>query len=330
MRINLSFSLCLSLLLSASCQKAENQAPVTLEREITDKEFSEIFVPQHRLALFASVKGNILDRPLTRAASEEVSLESLLDTTNIQTVTAQNLVYEQIPFRLDSVGHKASFSLSLDYSSELATIIKKYLIRLSEPGTGFTDLYVATLITEKSYSEAFPEFSFIDRPNYTGVVLFSDLYGNLLETHLYRNGLILSGLPTEEGETYLPENLCYVTVFENIPTKDGDNEILDPSVCIAYVGWINPAWCYGSSPGGGGSGSNPGVGGGSGSGGGHYQIHDDRNNDGPDIRPMELKYRIRVSTNCPDDIRMSLNEIGSYPGQSGGSQTVQVSASINP
>lgn len=289
-------------------------------RLICPKDFSGIMIPQERLPLFADIDSiSFFDnRKETRSSSEMFSLESVLDRDNIKVECYKDFVFEQIPLIMDSLSFRASFGRGEMRPAERAVAIKKYLIQLLDKQFNGVEHYVVTLITDDAYATNHPDFDFLSRPNYTGAIIFSDLNGCIQETHLYKNGYIYKGVPVQDVDSYSSNVIHYLTLFENAQTKS-DEWFLPwegyPSVCIAYVDVIDASICIGSSSGGGHS-SGPGTNPGSGPRPGSSPNLDSNSFDDeePEIRPKEMKYLVQVSTNCPQEIKLTLDEVNSLWG----------------
>ena len=206
----------------------------------------------------------------------------------------------------------ASYGIGQIASSEFATCVKEFLIQVSDKTTGEAQLFVVTLFTEKSYADLHPDFDYLNRPNYTGVVLFSNVLGEFNGVNVYNNGRILPAKRVMNPEQLTDDSVYYVSVFFQSETKGGVNEEIithwdgSPSYCFAYV--VEASYCYGVV-GSIGSGNGTDVGGSTPGGGLNAPVLSpypvDLENP---LLPKELKHVVRVSTNCPEDIKLLLEE----------------------
>lgn len=270
-------------------------------------------VPSSRLALFYDAdEYNLLpSKPASKSTESETALEDLLDKDKTLTKDFKGFLFQQIPFRQnDEDAFYASYSVGEMGTAESATRVKKFLVQSSGLSFEDEDIYVVTMITDKTYFDTHPDFDFFSRPNYTGIVVFSNLEGEFMNANVYRNGCILPAARVSDLDQIEADQIYYISLFGQTGTK-GLGGTITASYCTGYYTphWydeLNAAICYGewSLPGGNTWGANSNYTGGSS--GGHltYNLLDFL----PDIRPMELKYWVRVSTNCPEDIRLVLDD----------------------
>lgn len=131
-----------------------------------------------------------------------------------------------------------------------------------------------------------------------------------MNANVYRNGCILPAERVTDLDQIEADQIYYISLFGQTGTK-GLGGTITASYCTGYYTphWydeLNAAICYGewSLPGGNTWGANSNHTGGSSGGNLTYNWLDFL----PDIRPVELKYWVRVSTNCPEDIRLVLDD----------------------
>lgn len=151
-------------------------------------------------------------------------------------------------------------------------------------------------------------FDFINKPNFSGLCLFSSIEGNEIYCRRYVKGCISQADLISNTEQIAGE-VEYLSLVNVVGTKDGDDEpILIPgSICIGYrTQMLTASWCFGSSGGSnGGSNSNNRGGNGWGAGNGPSQdIYIPKNNL---LYPQQDDCCIEVVTNYPDTVTFSCN-----------------------
>lgn len=301
-----------SFLLILSCSR-EVSIHGLFENSVSTKDFSSIYIPEERRALYVDTEEyNLLSHRTLRTKSGigEISLENLLDKTNYKVREFNGYLFEEIPFIRDDE-YYASYGVGEVAPAESATFIKKNLVQITALNSDYEKIFIATLITNKAYSDTYPDYDYLERPNFTGAILFSSLSGEFLTVRLYSNGRILPAERINSKEHIQDIQLFYVSLFENSETKSGDDVMYwdgSPSYCFGYI--IESSFCYASTQIddiGNSNGSNTST-----SHGGLNQpdLEYNRKDDGYSFLPipMEIQYRVRISTNCPEDIRMNLDD----------------------
>ena len=275
---------------------------------------SQILVPVSRVPLFADVSSFNLfpNSPETRAFEELVSLESLLDYEAKRQIDFGESSMELIPFFQNNEEILAGLSDAPMEFINNPTCIKKYYIVSSNRDLSVS--FIVTMITGFDYSCSHPVFDFFDKPNYSGIILFSSLEGELVEARLYKGGLVLQASPIIPGE--VPSDSLEVVYFAlasgiSPTTRDGINggELI-PSICCAGLGvkynWINPSWCFGSMTSGRTGGGVGGSANHNGAGNGPSQQSADEA--GEEVLPLlpcvDLVIPVTLSSNIPDVVTM--------------------------
>ena len=168
-----------------------------------------VTVPASRADLFVDLSSynRLPGKPAEGAA---IPLESLLDFDAVKTsVFKGKTKFTQIPFRDN--GCRAIFHDG-NAGPDQATAVRKYLIHAVDSGQQYD--YVVTMVVEKEYEEDNPGFDFLDKPNFTGVVFYSDLMGNIIYIKDDYNGRILDGKILKPDEKPAQgKNVVYVEVF---------------------------------------------------------------------------------------------------------------------
>lgn len=235
-----------SACLMLSC--TQERVPVGEDSSEHFRALSSVQVPLSRLPLYADIsKYNLHEQPektkaepeKTKAEEEQLTLESLLDMTSVSEVETDGQHFIQIPFKQNTEPILASVQDTLMSAKGLAVQLRKYYVRM-HCKSGLYE-YVATLVPRFGYDAGYPDYDFLFRPNYSGIVLFSTLEGRLFEVRTYLNGRIVAGRLVSRDE--IPAcgdmELQYVVLYgEEMETK-GDDEVIHledegvQSICIA-------------------------------------------------------------------------------------------------
>ena len=291
----------LILLAFLSCTQLETQAPESGQADQVAPDLSSIMVDTS-LPFYADVSGTAE----TKAGAWGISLESLLNYSETKTVRYNGGILTQIPFKPYNAS-KAYFGPKADGDSKNAVTLKRFLIFY-----GF-NYFVVSMVTDREYMETHPDFDYIDKPDYTGAIIFSTLTGQMIKLQVYISGLTVPGefaTGNEGGDM----QYVFVRLYGSSPqTKSGEDEeyfdVIPASYCIAYrTDW----WKWGDnddddnsydnehdeddnhhSGGGGGHGKQGGNGG---------------NGDNSDAE--EQLFTVTLSCNFPDHIEM--NGSGTY------------------
>lgn len=308
------------LLVFNSCQKEVCENDDSFESKMTT-DLSSYKLPVSQIPLFADLsKYNLLsDKTVTRAAEEEVSLESLLNRNASKTISFKGATLMLIPFLQNEEEVLACIGGSPEEGLNNATCVKKYYVATANES--YAGSFVVSMITGYQYYQTHPMFDYFDMPNYTGAILYSTLDGELKETRVYKGGRILQSEPIIPGiEQTDSTEIVYITLCERATeTRQDWNDYITASICTGLGvkhewGWINSSWCFGLQGGsGGGSGNdgNPLTGGGSGNG------NDQQSADGaggallPNLPPIGIESEIKVYSNIPDYVTMLGS--GTYP-----------------
>lgn len=219
--------------ISCKKQRAWQKVP---ETELNNS-LTQVFVPSSRIPLFANLaKYNLNGESTeTRSSDASVNLESLLDFSKCETITYDGIIIEQIPFKPD--GFLAGIGPSLEYCDEDAVEIKKFYIVKRNPEKTYH--YIATMIPKANFVRNHPDFTFLDSPDYSGIVLFSKLDGKLFEARTYSGGLIKSGklLRAEEIDEEKASGIQFFKLVGSSGTRAWNLTIDDPSYCIDEDEW---------------------------------------------------------------------------------------------
>ncbi|MBE6226342.1 MAG: hypothetical protein E7121_04570 [Bacteroidales bacterium] len=163
----------------------------------------------------------------------------------------QNKLYRQIPLKMSGGEIYCSISDNPNQSckSNPVATVKSYCIIVESLIEGELDRYIVTMLPESSPIKFNENCTFLEKGNYSGLIIYSDTDGNFTKIEHYENGLILSGemLTPEEIET--SDSVTYFTIYANIPTQinvlptksdDDDDVAWDDELDGVVVGGTRP------------------------------------------------------------------------------------------
>lgn len=193
----------LMLVLTAfSC--TEKDGPEILLGGQEGKDLSAIRINAAPPPLFAGLPEDPV-RSDTKGLAETVSLESVLDVRRRKKTSFRGESLVQIPFSAGYTGWTAYFGKAPEGNAEEASVLKSFLI-LSGEG-----MSVVTMATDYAYARSHPSFDYLDKPDYTGAVVFSTVSGELVKVQSYRDGQVIparfSGPEADGGE------MSYIVVY---------------------------------------------------------------------------------------------------------------------
>lgn len=232
------------LILLCSCQGLKEE-PDILKYE----SFSSVLVPAGRLPLFADLTDYVQgdSELLTKSDAGMFSLEGLIDSESSRTEEwKEGITLTQIPFLQNKEPVYASVRVDTLSNFEEASQVKKFLVIMKRLER--ERVYVVTLIAKAEYYRYHQDFDFLNRPNYSGVALFSSVEGKLLMMRSYRNGQILPARALKSTEKVEPNDSlqfgCVTLLKQSTSTKSGD-EWITPSYCIAFRYMeLTPSYCF--------------------------------------------------------------------------------------
>ena len=284
-----------------------------------------VLVPNSRLPLFADISPFKLSQssPMTKSGDGMIPLESLLNREKSASDPFENLTFTEVPFHDDGVLVK--LSSKRDGSDARFASVKKFLItRTSQTKSAE---YVVTMLPDAFYAESHPDFTFITRPDFTGIIIYSKLDGQVFEVRKYICGKICPAkFLSEEEINENPEEKTFIFFPSSLDIKTKGNEdednLLDPSYCTAERKKDDDEWWntnrrdpdpnYDTRPGGGGYGDGS-------SKKGSGQKGDDSEQDIDDKDKLEEEYSVSISCNAPEAV--TLIGDGTYQKE----QTVHIS-----
>lgn len=226
-----------SALLVLSCQKRIEEEQ--FKESTVEMNLSSVFVPESRLPLFANISDyNLLDnKPDTKVVEKIFALDELLDKKRAKTIELKQQVFTQIPFLNNDNCFLASIQEESNPDISQATAVKKYYIEMTCPSGTYQ--YVVTLITSARYADGHRCFDFLNRPNYTGAILYSKLDGRLFLARTYLEGKIMGAKLLFKSDAISNNELDvqYINLFKNVHRTKSDEEDggwIDESICIGH------------------------------------------------------------------------------------------------
>ena len=203
-----------------------------------------------QVPLFANLSEyNLTPRPpVTRAgevdaeSDESVPLEELLDWDGTISCPFEDQFFIQVPFLQNKENLLAGISEEEVPDLASATVVKKFYMEMHADDLRLR--YVVTMVTGAAYYRENPEFDYLDKPNYTGVVLLSSIQGKLIDATLYSDGLIRNVrlLTPEELASGEHEELHYITLYTSIPATKARQEQKEGDIAIEAVIDLDPAY----------------------------------------------------------------------------------------
>lgn len=264
-RIILFIMLCCLLITAISCEKylIDESPPDTLDNRplnLTYNTNAGFFsaipanVWEYNLLTCIKTKSNAEDTLTYNIMSEKFCLDSALLWHQEQQhyFYKENLLYRQIPLQMSggkifcSIADKfyagQSGSQNTDISSKI-TKVKSYCIIVETPYIGEQHKYLATMFPEYSETGFNENCTYLEKGNYSGLIIFSSPDGFVQRIEHYQNGLVLSGtmLKATELSATNRDNLKFLTVYQAgtssafLPQTKGWSDTLDAVVVIGTV-----------------------------------------------------------------------------------------------
>lgn len=283
-----------------SCSIAEVSQPFRKKDGTVD--LSRITVSEDRLGLFADLSDyNRVGNPGTRSPSGETyRLSDLVDESMTKTTESGGMTFKQVPFRQNEEGLLASIHKGTAITIDSCSVVKKYLI-IATGEDGNTTMYVVALVAEAGDAHS-GSCDFLNKPNFSGICLFSTLSGDHAVLKRYISGLVCrTVLLDSDSETN--EDTEYLSLISPAQTRCWELDC-PGSICIAYRNYeLDPSYCIGSSPGGNNEGANSGTSNGT---GGNYRQDRDINDD-ERLYPKADEFTVNLMTNADEIVTFNCN-----------------------
>ena len=182
----------LLLLALISCSQLEDDFPGQPESALPPADLSTIMADPS-LPFYSDLSGTA-----TKAGPATVSLESMINRLGIKTTTSGGTTLVQIPFHDQFNGPQAYFGTKPEGDENRTAHMKKFLIASGRR------MFVVAMVTDRDYADAHPGYDFLDKPDYTGAVVFSTLLGSVMNVRYYESGLIRDAVLTDRDVITVP------------------------------------------------------------------------------------------------------------------------------
>lgn len=295
--------LLIPLICISSCSIVESDNTFRLKDSTVD--LSQVIVSEDRLGLFADLSAyDRLDKPETKSSIVETyRLTDLVDESKSKTSVYGGRTTTQIPFRQNEEGLLASIHKGETITADSCSVVKKYLIIVTDED-GDSTMYVVAQVAEAGDIHS-AGCDFIDKPDFSGICLFSTLSGGQAMLKRYISGRVCRTVLLD-SRAEPDENTEYLSLISPLQTKcDG---IIAESVCIGYRNpEIDPSYCIGDLVGSRGDDDDGGTNKGSSGGrGGNYRqdpfIGDDKK-----VYPDDKEFTINIMTNADEIVTFGCN-----------------------
>ena len=137
-----------------------------------------------------------------------ICIDSIVDYTKIRQVYFEESkwIYCQYPLKSNETGIYAAVGAEHKHISDSLVKTKSFFLQVGNSNPGRLSEYIVTMIPTKKHSESFPDFDYLDKPSFSGVILYSDKAGVLLRTEYLQNGII-KRCALKENTTALTQGL---------------------------------------------------------------------------------------------------------------------------
>ena len=180
---------------------------------------------------FAKLPGDA-ERHDTKSLLETVTLSSVLSKTGRRESAFKGSPITQIPFSAEYSGQWAYFGDDPEGDPDGAAVMKRFLV------VSDGDIFVVTMAADFRYWRTHPSFDYLNKPDYTGAVVFSTVSGKFVKVQAYDSGRILpADFVTDPVTGAGGGALSYIVVYSETPgSKAGSEDAREPAgsyiVCI--------------------------------------------------------------------------------------------------
>ena len=217
----------LFLLSLFSC--TDKSGPDVFPPEALEADLSATLVRASPPPLFADLPGD----PETKGNAETVPLVSVVDRGRQKNAVFKGTAICQIPFSDGQSRQAAYFGNDPGGDPDAASVMKRFLIATSD------DISVVTMVTDYESWRSYPSFDYLDKPDYTGAVVFSKVSGEFVKVQVYDSGRILqAGFVSGPGTG----ELSYIVVYASDTRSAGGegDEVGRYTVSVAGEGEDSP------------------------------------------------------------------------------------------
>ena len=239
---SINISLLLTLLIAGACSLIEQNKEIQTQNEHIL--YNDLMVKTENLPLFVDLS-NLTPTKSTHDHQDVISLESLLNRDAAESILFKNFQITQIPFITNEDPSAAMLTESIpsEVNTSAISSIKLFLIEYADTLTSEIQRRVVTMIPDAEYMFYFGDnnVTFLDKSNYSGVVIFSEVDGTYRDVYIYGNGPIIDAEIINPSELLNYTYAGYLSLLCKTETKSANEEItyydtLEASYCIAFVG----------------------------------------------------------------------------------------------
>ena len=189
-------------------------------QQLVRKNETHCIIPSENSFLPVDLQGFFLHNTNSRNSSQTYELimppiDSILDWSRaIQKNYSKRRIYTQIPI-IDSLysGCRASIAEHLENLNESLVPIKTFLITYEDCNISKKKRYFVTMIPTPLQIKLRPDYSFLHKPNFSGIIIYSDTTGKYISSDFLDNGLVRSGKILSPDSTSTTSEYAYSTYF---------------------------------------------------------------------------------------------------------------------
>ncbi len=185
-------------------------------------------------------KYNLIEKTLTRSEDSSdftpVQIDSLIDWEKADQISSTNIVYTQVPFYQNNSKLLAYISDKNLIATDSLVPYKNFYVKKENISGSIEKEYIVMMIPTYYSNKYFPEYSFLRKPNFTGVAIFSDIYGEYSHTEMYYLGEVLDGeLLSEDSDEYLSKMYVSFYTADESSTRNGEDPIIHDGMLEGVV-----------------------------------------------------------------------------------------------
>ena len=225
------FILLYTLLLCCGCVREDSLGPYDNSKSLDISKLHPtgtlpVHLGKYDLRAHTKSNGSYLDTSM-------ICIDSLIDFTSVRQVYFEDSkwLYDQFSLKSNKEGLYGALTKSHKDFKDSLVPIKCFFLKVSNTEKKQLSEYVVTMLPQLSYYQKNPDYDYITKPNFSGLILYSDKSGNLLRTEYLQNGEIrrYSLSPTSESYTKSPKTKSTVR-----KCKKCESDTLEPDgLCIA-------------------------------------------------------------------------------------------------
>ena len=176
--------------------------------------------------------------------SSSFSLDSLITFDGFRQVfyDKSGWTYEEFPFKSNTGGLYGALLQDLNNIEDSLVNVKCYFMRVYRLGDSpILSEYVVTMIPTKTYSIENPNYDYITKPSFSGVILYSDRMGNFIKSEYLLSGLIKGCTLAVRDSIFSKSASAYGTIktksAEVNKCPDCDQELDSDGICWNCLGF---------------------------------------------------------------------------------------------